>query len=216
MKYKKSITTLTLTTLLGLTACSSEPNSVEAPDVAAAAETESPTPTTESSAPSPDKPERSVRGNLVKKIGQGAGAADPDTKEQLFTFVVEAIEVDPACTAPYAAEYPSENGHLIALDVSIETFPALGEADYPFFGLNPASMKVIAPNGTTSNANLSSAASWNCFDDAEVIPSDNLGPAEKVTGKIVLDSEVASGILVITEDGSTGWEYTFGEATPSA
>lgn len=215
MKLTKSITALTLTALLGLAACSTEPGSADAPDVAAAAEAEPSATATESKAPA-DEPKKSKRGNLIKEIGQGAGTFNPDTKDQLATFVVNAIEIDPVCTDPYSAERPPENGHLIALDVSIETFPALGETDYPYFNLNPASMKVIAPNGTTSNANLSSSAAWTCFDDSQVIPVNGLGPAEKVTGKIVLDSEVASGTLVITEGGLSGWEYEFGGATPNA
>ena len=216
MKIKKSITALTLTALLGLTACATEPGPAEAPDVAAAAESE-PSPTaTESTTPAPDEAKKSKRGNLIKEIGQGAGTFNIDTKDQLATFVVNAIEVDPVCTNPYAAEYPSENGHFIALDVSIETFPELAEAPYANFDLNPNNMKIIAPNGTTSNADLASMASYGCLDDAEELPSNGLGPAEKATGKIVIDSEVASGILVITEGGSTGWEYVFGGATPNA
>lgn len=120
------------------------------------------------------------------------------------------------CTVPFAADYPAENGHLIVLDVSIETFPALSESDWPTFDLNPYGMKVIAPNGTTSNANLSTTATYSCLPDGEMIPAGGIGPAEKVTGKIVLDSEVPSGILVITEGSPNGWEYRFGESDPNA
>lgn len=216
MKIKKSITALTLTALLGLTACGTEPGPAQAPDVAAAAESEPSATTTESATPAPDEPKKSKRGNIIKEIGQGAGTLNIDTKDQLATFVVNAIEVDPACTDPYAADYPSENGHFIALDVSIETFPELAEEDFPSFDLNPNNMKIIAPNGTTSNASLATMGSYGCLNDAEEIPSNGLGPAEKATGKIVIDSEVASGILVITQGGSTGWEYAFGGATPNA
>lgn len=214
MKLNKSLTALAITALLGLTACSSEPNNPEAPDVAAAGESSAAA--AESATPAPNEPKRSARGNLIKEIGQGAGTSDPETKDQLATFVVNSIEVDPVCTRPDAATYPPENGHLIALDVSIETFPELSETEWPKFALNPYNMKVIAPNGTTSNANLSTMASSGCFDDSELVPVNGLGPAEKVTGKIVLDSEVASGVLVVSENGVTGWEYTFGGATPNA
>lgn len=214
MNLRKSLTALTVTALLGITACSSNaPETVKAPAVESAAESEPSATATESAAPAA---ERSKRGNLVKDVGVVAGTFDAETKEQLASFVVNAIEVDPVCTAPRAAENPPENGHFIALDVSIETFEALGKNDYPPFSLNPASMKVIAPNGTTSNASLNTSAAWSCFDDAQIIPASGLGPAEKVTGKLVLDSEVASGVLVITDGGPNGWEYTFGATPPNA
>lgn len=217
MKLNNSITALTLTALLGLTACSTEPGPAEAPDVAAAAESESSGAAAESPTPAPDEPKKSKRGNVIKEIGQGAGTYNIDTKDELANFVVNAIEVDPVCTSPYAADSPPENGHFIALDISVETFPELAEAPYPKFDLSPGYMKIIAPNGTTSNVNLGSAASYGCLNDAERLPMNGMGPAEKATGKIVIDSEVASGTLVISEGGSyTGWEYTFGGATPNA
>lgn len=211
MKITKSLAALTLTALLGLTACGSEQAAPDAPAVDAAGKSSSPTATaTESAEPKEDEPERSDRGNLIKEIGQGAGVYDLDSKDPLATFVVNAIEVDPVCNAEYAADYPPENGHLLALDVSIETFPELAESDWPTFSLNPYSMKIVAPNGTTSNAELSTMATYNCFDDSVMVPSAGLGPAEKATGKIVLDSEVPAGTLIITQGGTIGWEYEFG------
>lgn len=211
MKITMSLAALTLTALLGLTACGSEQAAPDAPNVEAAGKSSSPAATaTESAEPKKDEPKRSPRGNLIKEIGQGAGIHNPDTKDQWAAFVVHGIEVDPVCTALYSSDYPSENGHLLALDVSIETFPELAESDWPTFGLNPYSMKIVAPNGTTSNAQLGTMATYNCFDDSMVVPSGDLGPAEKVTGKIVLDSEVPAGTLVITDGGVIGWEYEFG------
>lgn len=210
MKITKSLTALTLTALLGLTACSSEQGSPEAPKVDAAGEASASA--SESAEPKKDEPERSPRGNIIKELGEGAGTFDIDSKDQLATFVVNSIEVDPVCTGPYAADYPSVNGHFIAIDLSIETFPALAESEWPQFQLNPYNMKIIAPNGTTSNKDLASSSTYSCLADGETLPQNGLGPAEKATGKIVIDSEFAEGTLVITEGGMGGWEYTFGTA----
>lgn len=210
---KKSLGALALVALLSLTACDAESNSPAAPQVDAAGDSAA---HSESAEPKAEEPKRSDRGNILKEIGQGAGTYSADTKEQFASFVINSIEVDPVCTGPSAAQYPAENGHMLVLDVSIETFPALNELDWPTFGLAPYSMKVIAPNGTTSNANLGTTAAQVCLPDSETIPA-SVGPAEKVRGKLVLDSELPSGILVITEGGSpTGWEYNFGEVTPDA
>lgn len=207
----KSMAAAALVAMIALGGCSTQ-SEAQAPKVDAAGE--SSTPATESAAPEKEEgPKKSDRGNIIKELGEGAGVSNYE-KESIAEFVVNGITVDPACTAEYSA--PPENGHFIALDVSVKTYPELAEDSYPKFDLNPHGMKIIAPNGTTSNVNLATGPAYMCLPEIETLPSGGIGPAENVTGKIVIDSEIPAGTLVITLDGMLGWEYEFGAVPPNA
>lgn len=208
---RKILALIALTVLL-LTGCSTAQTDAAPPEVESAKPaTVTPVPepptTTEPAeeTPTAEAAPTSERGNLIKQVGEGAGWTEDG--ETLAEFVVNSITVDPVCTAPYAA--PAENGHLIALDVSVQTYPALSDSLYRTFSLNPYMMKIVAPNGTTSNAELGTVASFSCLPDTMTLPAEGVGPAEKVTGNIVIDSEVPSGTLLVTADGSNWWEYEF-------
>jgi hypothetical protein len=222
---KKYLAPLSLTALL-LAGCSS-PTAAEAPNVepaspassaAAPASTEpetsetpvlsEPSPLPEpSSTPTDDRPEGtySDRGNLVLTPGQGAAITNSDGVNEA-TFVVNSITVDAPC--PREDAEPPEHGHLVTLDVSVETLPALAE-DQGSFSMDPYSFKPIAANGTTSNADPSTIAGIYCYDEAQMLPS-SIGPGEKATGLVVLDVESPSGILVFNDFSSMyGWEWAY-------
>ena len=84
----------------------------------------------------------------------------------------------------------------MTLDVSAETGPreqfqeAFYGTDYTF---NPHEWKFITPAGTTANS-VASTASYMCLPDADRIPE--MGPAERATGKIVLDVPAKTGTLI--------------------
>jgi hypothetical protein len=149
---------------------------------------------------------KSSRGNLVKKVGEGASVTDKD--KTVASFVINSITVDPQCTAKSAQ--PAKNGHFVALDVSMETSPELAQSVNPKFGLSHASgWKDIADNGTTFNGDLRTLEAIMCFDSAERFPSD-LGPGEKATGKIVLDVPTPMGVLVQRQGFMlAGWEWEY-------
>lgn len=199
---KKTLFVLPFTALL-LAGCGGSPQSTPtAPTVepATSNQTASASPTT-----SADGGAKSSRGNLVKKVGEGASVTDKD--KTVASFVVNSIEVDPQCTGTSAA--PAENGHFVALDVSMETAPELAESVNPQFGLAGYGWKAIADNGTTFNGSLSSFSAFMCFPDAERFPSA-LGPGEKATGKIVLDVPTPTGVLVHQQGFMpAGWEWEY-------
>lgn len=148
---------------------------------------------------------KSVRGNLVKKVGEGASVTDKD--KTVASFVINSIQVDPQCTGTSAA--PAKNGHFVALDVSMETAPELAESINPQFGLAGYGWKAVADNGTTFNGDLGSFEAFMCFPDAERFPSA-LGPGEKATGKIVLDVPTPAGVLVHKQGFMpAGWEWEY-------
>ena len=205
MKYKRSLSALALMCGLSLSACSESPSATStatAPSVEAVPASATPTPTA-------SQPAKSPRGNFIKTVGQPAGQTDPVTKKQVVSFTINSITVDPPCTAPYSQ--PPEKGHFVILDASIETLPELAELSFPKFDLSPHTFKFVATNGTTYNGSLTSGPSYGCLADSEILPINGVGPAEKVTGKIVLDVPEATGTLVFQPHGPGfgGWEWAF-------
>ncbi|MHA7177068.1 DUF4352 domain-containing protein [Arthrobacter sp. Sr24] len=201
---KKSLVCLAAAALL-LTGCGSTAESATAPSVepAGAAQTSA---TAAVSVPAVAA-EKSVRGNLIKKLGDGAGITDQTLNKDVASFVINSITVDGVCTNEHSQA--PVNGHILILDVSVQTDAALAESVVPSFSLNPYSFKTIAPNGTTSNVDLASMATYSCLPDAEVLPLE-IGPGEKATGKVVLDAETAEGTLVFKPGyANVGWEWVY-------
>jgi hypothetical protein len=168
-------------------------------------------PAVESSAMATNNPDatKSERGHVIRVLGQGAGISDKSGK-QAASFVVNNITIDPVCTGkdPVAPE----NGHFLALEISAQTYPPLKDVfghsgTFPFRG--GSNWKLIAANGTTYNGDLESSPARDCLADAEIFPY-SLGPAEKATGKIVLDVPTTEGTLVFDpffEDAGWEWQY---------
>ena len=147
---------------------------------------------------------KSSRGNIVKKPGDGASVTDKGKTVQVSHRL---IKVDAKCPGKYASK--PENGHFVALDVSMETIPELAQSVNPQFGLAGYAWKAIAANGTTFNGNVFTGAAYMCLDDAARFPSA-LGPGEKATGKIILDVPTTSGVLVHQQGFMpTGWEWAY-------
>ncbi|WP_270256719.1 hypothetical protein [Kocuria marina] len=176
--------------LLGLTACA---GSSDAPASAPTAPSVEPA-IAETTQAQPTSG-LSERGNVMKRVGESASITiNGQESTPVVNFVVNGIEVDPKCTNPYA-EKP-ENGHFVTLDVSAETGPreqfqqAFQGSEYMF---NPFDWKFITPSGTTANS-VASTPAFSCLTQAEQI--SEMGPAERATGKIVLDVPAKTGTLI--------------------
>lgn len=155
--------------------------------------------------------DKSDRGNLVEKVGE-TEVISADNGDQVVAFTISSISVDVPCTAEFAV--PAENGHFLTLEMTVETSAKLADEINPFFLLGDGAWKAIAPDGTTSNAQLATGAALSCFDEAEVLPS-MIGPGEKATGKVVLDVEDNKGILILdyTPSGvGEGREWSYPQA----
>lgn len=189
---------------LGLSGCGGANESAPAAPTSPSVESIAPSATS-----SPSEPARSPRGNIIKTFGQPGGQFHPETKEQTVNFVISSITVDAPCTTAHAL--PAENGHYVILDASIETLPALAQSSIDRFDLSPHSFQLVGANGTTYNGSLATGASYGCLPDEELLPINGVGPAEKVTGKIVLDVPETTGTLVFKPMGgySGGWEWAF-------
>jgi hypothetical protein len=146
---------------------------------------------------------------VVQAVGEPGGLTD-DAGADFLTFTVDAITVDPACTADWAAYgTPVDPGHhLVAVQMTVATSPAVGEDD--FLSLSGYDFAFIGADGITVDA-LDGMATYGCLEDSQTFTSDLLGPGQTYAGAVVLDLPAASGTLVLAPSwGQTGgWEYSF-------
>ncbi|MFF0905361.1 UNVERIFIED_CONTAM: hypothetical protein RF653_16955 [Kocuria sp. CPCC 205316] len=201
-RYALALLALPALTLVGCSNAEADPEAT-APNVE---------PATAESTPSSTQ-ETSPRGNLTKEIGEPAGIHSlDDPNENVVTYVVKGIEIDPVCTTPYALA--PENGRFIAVDMEVETAaePGFTEVMYGPISISSHSFKMIDAKGTTVNS-ISSGPSYGCIEESETLPS-SIGPGERVTGRVILDVPSTEGILVYNEsiDPSLGWEWEIPQA----
>lgn len=197
---KKIATAVSLCSLL-LTGCGAvgqaTPDStptVAAAGPASASSTPTPTPTV-------DGP-KSIRGNLIKAVGQAAGVTY--NGKTVATFVAKSIEVATACPSQYAPK--PKNGQIVIVTFDAQTTPDLASTPMKQWGLNIFGWKAIAGNGTTVNG---SVVSFGCLDSTQQLPS-SMGPGEKATGKIAFDVPPGNGTLIYTEPAADiGWEWAY-------
>lgn len=149
------------------------------------------------------EPETSERGNRVKHIGDTAYIyADASKKTEWARWTVTNITLDAPCTNEYAE--PSENGHMVVMDVTVQTTKDL-PTDQPLYLGVTGDWQYVLKDGTISNAPVNGSAAL-CLPRADVLP-DVIGTASKAQGKIVFDLPTTDGYLVYKDGDVTGWEY---------
>ncbi|MEV7605152.1 hypothetical protein AB0N65_06910 [Paenarthrobacter sp. NPDC089322] len=203
---------LILGVTMALTACggaipkNTPSESAKASDEPVTAPTATPVATPKST-PSPTGNAKSVRGNFIAGLGDVGTFSDANTKKVTTKFTVDSI-LDTVCTEPY--NQPAQNGRIIAVKLTVETTPELAEDSYPKYTISSHDFKFIASNGTTFNGSLGGIATYGCIDDALQFPSAGMGPAEKVSGSVILDLPPGPGVLVYTGGSYAGpfFEYT--------
>lgn len=150
------------------------------------------------------EPERSTRGNLIKKPGEEAGTMN-DAQQDVVTFTVHSVKADFKCDAD--SRQKPENGYFLALEVSAET-KSVEEYYSGNWMMNLNDFKTINPDGTTSNANLSTGPAYTCVKSSEMLPE--MGDNEKARGLVILDVETAKGTLVYEDSyAQAGWEWAY-------
>lgn len=150
--------------------------------------------------------ETNARGNLVKDVGQWAGMTLPNG-DFTTVFRVTDIEVDVACTSPYAQ--PAKNGHFVALTFEVHTMPELAEDPFGQVIISSHGFSVFDEESKRENDSVGNA--FGCLNESEVLPQ-TIGPGEEVKGKIVLDTSVESGSITLNGlnmgvDGAWAWEF---------
>jgi len=208
MRKTIALTSLALVATLALTGCGKSTDSAkpgetpsgEATPVSAPTATPIPkaTPTTDS--------KKSVRGNLIMSAGDIGTISSRSSSDVEVKFSVSAIS-PVTCDQQYSR--PSQNGALTTVDLTVETTPELAKSSYPKFTLSSYDFKFIADNGTTFTGDLGGMSTYSCIADSLTFPSAGMGPAEKLSAKVVLDLPAAHGTLVLKSGMSGGFEYKF-------
>lgn len=148
-------------------------------------------------------PVLSVRGTIVKTVGERFGLGEADSIQA--TFYVTAITVDPACSGPYA-QIP-EQGHLVRLDVEGSVDPSF---TYDVW-LGGGDWKVIDQDGFTVNGSPMAGVAYSCLTDSERIPGV-VGAGESVRGSVVLEVPTPTGVIILGQPGlDGGWEWAYGQ-----
>lgn len=160
-----------------------------------------PTPT---STTNPEFGERVVNdhGYLVKTIGQLAGVSDEDGVT-LAQFAVTDIVVDIEC-GEYADK--PQNGHFVGIHLNIETTPELAQDDFPSLSFSEWAWQAYDAEGKRVNDPMGSA--YTCIDSGDMLPAD-IGPAQSVSGWVVLDLPTTTGSVALTMGTSIGWEWEY-------
>ena len=155
-----------------------------------------------------DKPHKSRRGNLIKKIGDVA-AIKTKSGKTIASWTLTKIDTAPECTVEQAKP---TNGHYVTLSFDVETSDASTdiEQDLPLFLGSPAIWQYYLKDGTLWNGNpAGDSYGSGCIADSNELLPGNVGAGTRASGKIVFDIPSTDGILVYN-GGSTngGWEYS--------
>jgi len=149
------------------------------------------------------------RGAVAKDLGDPAGVcADEACAHDALIFTVDKIQVDPTCTEPYAE--PPENGHYIAVSMSIETTTDFTDDLSFMVDFSPFSFDIVGPDGVTEPGDPGMGV-YMCLRSSGFLPLEGLAPASRYVGVVVLDSRHTKGTLVLRMPGDPtgGWEWTF-------
>ncbi|MGY1601706.1 hypothetical protein [Geodermatophilus sp. SYSU D00815] len=204
MKTPAALSAALVLACLPLTACGGDDVSEAA---AAGSTSRSALPPTTSTAPTTTAatPSHNERNNIVKQLGQEGGFADTTGKEQVFSFAVDNITVNPVCDSGFAQ--PPANGHYIAVDIRASTTANYTEQGIPVL-FTADQFQVIGPDGVTVTS--LNGNSYSCLHESRRITQDFLGDAQQYRGTVILDSPVDHGSLVFLVAGTDGgWEWTF-------
>lgn len=145
----------------------------------------------------------SSRGHLVKEIGEPAGILDLDTEESVVEFTLTEVEQNYQCTSTIA-DAPA-NGQYIALHFDVETMPGLTDS----FSITDWEITLFDTEGMREN-DSSGNAMW-CADASQTLPT-SMGPGQRASGVVVLDTALDTGVIVYEPMFSLtplGWEWSF-------
>ena len=198
---KKSMALLIFLPALAVSACGGSPQSSPAEAVSAAPETATPTP---SATPTQSK---SARGNTISFLGETRNLSLKSTGKTVLVYTVK--DVVPV-TCDYPVEMKPSNGQVmgVLLDIQTGTASELEDTDLAQgLDINALSFKMIRTDGTTVGT-LSTDMIYNCLTDRTQLLPNSIGPAEKVSGMVLLDVPSTSGTLIFEPiRGAGGVEY---------
>jgi hypothetical protein len=126
------------------------------------------------------------------------------------TILVYTVKDVVPVTCDYPVDMKPSNGQVmgVLLDIQTGTASELEGTDLAQgLDINALSFKMIRTDGT-SVGTLSTNMIYNCLTDRTQLLPDSIGPAEKVSGMVLLDVPSTSGTLIFEPiQGAGGVEY---------
>lgn len=148
---------------------------------------------------------KSPRGNSISALGETRSLTLASTGETVLSFTVKDV-------VPVTCDYPSDlspsNGQIMGVLVDMETAPELASTNLrQGLSINALSFKFITTEGTTVGT-LSTNMIYNCLLDRSQLVPQTIGPAEKVSGMVLVDVPSTTGTLIFEPvQGVGGFEY---------
>lgn len=185
---------------LSLTGCSAPGAELASPEATESSDYEPLTveSATPSPMPTPSPTEtRSDRGNLVFRVGDDVSLSDYSGADWA-TLRLEKVSSKVKCTEPYQ-EPVAKGNKLVAMTFSAKTEASpSGDADSLWMGA--FAWKFYDDNGVTYNGELSSDATYYCFPEKKMLPSE-MGPGEKATGVVLVEVPDLKGTVAHEDFG---------------
>lgn len=159
------------------------------------------------------KVQKSVRGNLIKHIGDIAGyCSDTSCSSMYAQWKVTNITLDYQCPAQSSdslltEDAKPENGHYVEFDVEVTTTSEFSDHSYGTLTIgSPADWTYFQKDGTQWNGDLLSVNAINCIPRDQQLPG-TIRPGTKALGKLIFDVPSTDGYLVFYGGSSGGFEY---------
>ncbi|MDZ8275339.1 hypothetical protein R2Q81_05155 [Microbacterium aquimaris] len=202
--FTSALAAAALVILAGCTAAPPEVDPSHLPDTTPVAEAPTPKPTETSTDSAFGERVVNDRGNLVKEIGQLAGVSLPEHDDVTAAqFAVTDVIVDIECS-DYAVD--PANGHYVGIHFNVETTPDLALDDVGSLSFAPWGWQAYGADGKRVNDPIGN--SYSCLEPTDKLPSE-IGPAQSVSGWVVLDLPTPTGSVVLTMGGPSGWEWAY-------
>lgn len=145
-------------------------------------------------------------GHLMKDVGQWAATQYGDVVTSVFR--VTDIEAGYQCPSP-TAESPV-NGQFIAVTLEVAAAPELANEDVSSLWFSAYDFEVWDREGTVESDSIGNQQF--CLDAANALPA-TIEPGQNARGKIVLDTSMDTGLLVLRGDFlgfyDSGWVWEF-------
>jgi hypothetical protein len=147
------------------------------------------------------------RGNVPKGIGDTAAIGGDIPETSAVRFKVTGIQPFQCTREP---DYVPGNGHVLAVTIAVETGKEMSkQTGMDSLSFSATGWKGFAADGTRMNS-VGSDKIYNCVDDRSMLLPDDIGPGEKATGIVLLDTPSVPASLAFSfplQENGWEWEY---------
>jgi len=159
---------------------------------------------TTSAAPTPTAavPPKSVRGHLIKELGEPAGIRGPGGSAAI-EFTLTDLQLVADCGSD--GTYPNENGLFAILSFDVSTGVGVDTSQFGDM-FNPNAFAAVTAEDRTVT-NVATTATYACAAADLEVP-DRFAPGSNYSGNVVLDVPANTTAITFMHDDASGWEWS--------